>query len=177
MPAGDCAAKAAVYARDYYVGDIEQYEWKDAFSAKRYDFILFADVLEHLRDPWKALKESAGMLKPGGRIIVSVPNIAHTQILSSLYNNDFSYSDVGIMDRTHLRFFTEPTLRELIQEAGLQTCELVPVEAPVLPKKYGTRWNKVAIPATLWETLAAKKHADSIQFVACCQKAGHGDDK
>ncbi len=173
----DCAAKAAVYARDSYIGDIEQYGWKDAFSEKRYDYILFSDVLEHLRDPWRTLKESVGMLKPGGRIILSVPNIAHTQILSSLYNNDFSYSDVGIMDRTHLRFFTEATLRELIDEAGLNAGEVVPVEAPVLPKNCGTRWNKIYVPARLWEALASKEHANAIQFVACCQKEDHDGDK
>jgi 2-polyprenyl-3-methyl-5-hydroxy-6-metoxy-1,4-benzoquinol methylase len=166
-----CAGQAAAYARRCCVGDIEQYDWQGAFSGEQYDYILFADVLEHLRDPWHVLKASAGMLKPGGRIVVSVPNIAHAQILASLYNNDFSYADVGIMDRTHLRFFTADTLRQMIEESGLAVSDLVPVRAPVLPRGCGTRWNKTKVPAKLRKLLAAKEHAHAIQFVACCRKA------
>jgi 2-polyprenyl-3-methyl-5-hydroxy-6-metoxy-1,4-benzoquinol methylase len=166
-----CAGQAAAYARRCCVGDIERYAWKDAFSEQMYDYILFADVLEHLKDPWRVLSESAALLKSGGRIIISVPNIAHAQILASLYNNDFSYADVGIMDKTHLRFFTEATLRDMIRESGLETCELVPVETPVLPQGCGTRWNRTKVPARLRKLLAAKEHAHAIQFVACCRKA------
>ena len=165
-----CAGQAAAYARRCCVGDIEQYAWKDAFSAERYDYILFADVLEHLRDPWKVLRESADLLKLGGRIIISVPNIAHAEILASLYNNDFSYAEVGIMDKSHLRFFTEATLREMIAESGLQICDLVPVTAPVLPQGCGTRWNRTRVPAKLRKLLAVKEHAHAIQFVACCRR-------
>lgn len=167
---GDCAARAAVYARDCCVGDIERYDWQDAFSGKQYDYILFADVLEHLRDPWRVLGEVVDMLNPGGRIIISVPNIAHAQILASLYNNDFSYADVGIMDRTHLRFFTEATLRDMIREAGLRVSDLVPIKAPVLPRGCGTRWNRSGVPPRLRKLFAAKEHAHAIQFVACCRK-------
>jgi SAM-dependent methyltransferase len=166
-----CAGQAAAFARRCCVGDIEGYDWKAAFAGQQYDYILFADVLEHLKDPWRVLKTSAAFLKPGGRVIVSVPNIAHAQILASLYNNDFSYADVGIMDKSHLRFFTGATLRDMIEESGLTVCELVPVQAPVLPQGCGTRWNKTKVPARLRKLLAAKEHAHAIQFVACCRKA------
>ena len=166
----DCAARAAAYARDCCLGDIEQYAWWEAFSGRRYDYILFADVLEHLRDPWGVLKKSAELLKPDGRVIVSVPNIAHAQILASLYNNDFSYADVGIMDKTHLRFFTEPTLRDMVREAGLAVCGLSPVRMPVLPQGCGTRWNRTKVPAGLRKMLAAKEHAQAIQFVVSCRR-------
>lgn len=165
-----CAEVSARYARTCHIGNIEHYAWKDAFSQQSYDYVLFADVLEHLQDPWRVLKESAYMLKPGGKTIISVPNIAHAQILASLYNNDFSYASVGIMDRTHLRFFTEPTFREMIREAGLKICKMVPVEAPVLPVGCGTRWNKTKVPGKLREFLKNKEHAHAIQFVACCEK-------
>ncbi len=167
-----CAEQAAKYARLSYVGDIEQYVWKKVFAGRVYDYILFADVLEHLRDPWTMLEEATHKLKPGGAIIISVPNIAHVQILASLYNNDFSYADVGILDRTHLRFFTEPTLRQMIEGAGLSISGFVPIQAPVLPQGCGTGWNNAQVPSKLFNLLAKKQYAHAIQFVACCQIKG-----
>jgi 2-polyprenyl-3-methyl-5-hydroxy-6-metoxy-1,4-benzoquinol methylase len=165
-----CAELASGYARDCYVGDIEQYFWKDTYANRLYDFIIFADVLEHLRDPWCVLKESMQFLKPDGRIIISVPNVAHVQILASLYNNDFSYSSTGILDKTHLRFFTEATVRNMVEEVGLQVCELVPIQAPILPEGCGTQWNRSSIPLKLKKLLSKKSYAYAMQLVACCKK-------
>lgn len=165
-----CAKQASEFARDCHIGDIEQYLWKNTFAGRQYDFILFADVLEHLRDPWSVLKEAGQFLKADGLIIISVPNIAHVQIIASLYNNDFSYSSAGILDKSHLRFFTELTVRQMVEEAGLQVNELVPVQSPLLPDGCGTYWNKSGIPFKLKRMLSKKQHAYAMQFVACCNK-------
>ena len=165
-----CAERAAYYARDSYVGDIEQGGWKDLYAGRRYDIILFADVLEHLRDPWCVLREVDQFLRTGGRIILSVPNIAHAQILSSLYNDDFSYAEVGILDKTHLRFFTERTVRQMVEDCGLQVCDLIPVIANILPEGCGTLWNYSDVPAKLKLMLSSKPNAHAIQFVLCCAK-------
>lgn len=165
-----CAKKAAQYARDFHIGDIEQGGWKDAYADRRYDIILFADVLEHLRDPWQVLTEAAGQLKADGRIVLSVPNIAHAQILSSLYNDDFSYAQVGILDKTHLRFFTEQTVRQLVEDCGLRVCDLIPVNAKILPDGCGTLWNRSRVPAELKALLSSKPNAHAIQFVLSCAK-------
>ncbi len=165
-----CAEQAAEYARSCHVGDIERFAWKDDFAGRRYDLILFADVLEHLRDPWKVLSGVAPFLKQDGRIIISVPNIAHAQILACLYNNDFSYSSTGILDKTHLRFFTDLTIRQMIEEAGLQVCELVPVQRLILPEGCSTSCNQSSIPFKLKKILSRKRHAYAIQFVVCCKR-------
>ncbi|MBN1363949.1 MAG: glycoside hydrolase family 99-like domain-containing protein [Syntrophaceae bacterium] len=165
-----CAEQASEFARDCHIGDIEQYLWKDAFAGRQYDFVLFADVLEHLRDPWSVLKEAGQFLKADGRIIISLPNIAHVQIIASLYNNDFSYSSAGILDKSHLRFFTEPTIRQMVEEAGLQVCNLIPVQSPLLPEGCGTYWNKSGIPFKLKRMLSKKEHAYAMQFVVCCKR-------
>lgn len=164
-----CAETAAGYARDCYIGDIEEYKWKDAYANRTYDYILFADVLEHMRDPWLVLKEAVKMLNPNGRIIISVPNIAHIQILASLYNNDFSYTNRGILDNSHLRFFTESTMRHMIEEAGLEICKMIPIQCIVLPDGCGTKWNNSGVPAKVRRILAEKQHAYTMQFVACCK--------
>jgi len=58
----------------------------------------------------------------------------------------------------------------MILKAGLEVCDLLNIEMPVLPKNCGTRWDKIGAPAKLWEVLEKKEHAHAIQFVACCQK-------
>jgi len=166
-----CAKRAAEFARDCLVADLERDDWHSAFEGRAYDHILFADVLEHLRDPLAVLRASSSFLKPGGQIIISVPNIGHWQILASLINNDFSYNNVGIMDRTHLRFFTEATLRQMIFDAGLQPQRIEPVLFPDLPAGCGTQWNKTDVPRKIKRFLRSRAYADAIQIVVCCSKA------
>ncbi|NCC60278.1 MAG: methyltransferase domain-containing protein [Verrucomicrobiae bacterium] len=163
-----CARRAGAFARDLSIGDIENYTWKSEFFGRKYDYILFADVLEHLRDPWRVLKEATDMLQDGGKIIISVPNIAHVQVLACLYNDDFSYGEYGILDKTHLRFFTETTFRQMILESGLHIVDLVPVNAENLPEGCGTKLNKKNIPMNLYKILSSKNNPYAMQFVACC---------
>jgi SAM-dependent methyltransferase len=86
---------------------------------RRFDAILFADVLEHVADPLKVLSFYRQFLKTGGRIVISVPNIASWDRRLALLGGYFDYADTGIMDRTHLRFFTFRTAQILVREAGL----------------------------------------------------------
>lgn len=88
-------------------------EWHDKFQN-----IILADLLEHLRDPWQALRNMYRITRPGGRIIISIPNIMHISILRSLLNSDWNYADAGILDRTHLRFFTRKTATAMVTGAG-----------------------------------------------------------
>lgn len=86
----------------------------------QYDLILALDVLEHLVDPWAVLRHLGEHLTPEGTIIVSVPNVSRLSVsLPLLLGNRFRYTADGILDRTHLRFFTPETAAELITGAGL----------------------------------------------------------
>jgi 2-polyprenyl-3-methyl-5-hydroxy-6-metoxy-1,4-benzoquinol methylase len=82
------------------------------------DCVIFADVLEHLVDPWDALRVWGDRLEPGGTAVISLPNVAHWSVVSSLILGRFAYEQEGIMDRTHLRFFTRDTAVQLIEKAG-----------------------------------------------------------
>jgi methionine biosynthesis protein MetW len=84
-----------------------------------FDRILFGDVLEHLRDPEAVLRWAAGRLAHGGRVVVSLPNIAHWTARRELLLGRFPQEDHGLFDRTHLRFFTRATARELVERCGL----------------------------------------------------------
>jgi 2-polyprenyl-3-methyl-5-hydroxy-6-metoxy-1,4-benzoquinol methylase len=85
-----------------------------------YDLILLLDVLEHLPDPTRSLQDIANRLTPGGRVIVSVPNVAHWSVsVPLLLQRRFDYREAGIMDRTHLKFFVEGTAVKTLNDARL----------------------------------------------------------
>jgi methionine biosynthesis protein MetW len=84
-----------------------------------FDAVIYADVLEHLTDPLSELITAAPFVKPNGLVIVSVPNIAHWSVRYELLRGRFRYTPYGILDATHLRFFTEATIRQVMAEAGL----------------------------------------------------------
>jgi 2-polyprenyl-3-methyl-5-hydroxy-6-metoxy-1,4-benzoquinol methylase len=90
-----------------------------ALDDQGFDIIVFADVLEHTPDPLSVLKFYRRFLKPGGRVVVSLPNIACWDRRLALLFGHFDYADSGIMDRTHLRFFTFRTAQALLREAEL----------------------------------------------------------
>lgn len=85
-----------------------------------FDTILALDVLEHLRDPWGVIGVLAKSLAPGGRMIVSLPNVASAVVLGPLLLKDeFTYVEAGVMDRTHLRWFTRKSAVAMVEGAGL----------------------------------------------------------
>jgi methionine biosynthesis protein MetW len=115
--------KSANIAQEHCVelvrGDVESIELKDYYS-NFFDFIIFADVLEHLRDPDDVLKRFVKYLKDDGYIIVSLPNIANWRIRLKLLSGNFNYETHGILDESHLRFFTEKTVKDLITNSKLE---------------------------------------------------------
>jgi SAM-dependent methyltransferase len=128
----DYDAAAAEEARQYYgdfqVADIERFEfpWRGEF-----DYIVFADVLEHLRDPAAVLRRCIPALKESGKLVISVPNIANWIIRLGLLFGKFDYMDRGILDRTHLRFFTLRSLNQLMGEVSCEVLEAFPTPLPV----------------------------------------------
>lgn len=91
----------------------------DLLTPDSFDLILCLDVLEHLVDPWQTIQRIHRLLKPGGKLIVSLPNIRHYSVLLPLLlHGEFQYTEAGIMDRTHLRFFTRKTAMALLDDAG-----------------------------------------------------------
>lgn len=85
-----------------------------------YDVIVCADVLEHLRDPTGVLAALAALLRPGGSVVVSLPNVGFWRNRLALLRGRWDYTDQGILDRTHLRFFTPATARVMATDAGLE---------------------------------------------------------
>lgn len=82
------------------------------------DVIVLADVLEHMYDPWNALQNLRALLKPGGIVLASIPNIRNWVVIEQLIQGDFEYAETGTLDITHLRFFTLSGVKRLFGEAG-----------------------------------------------------------
>jgi 2-polyprenyl-3-methyl-5-hydroxy-6-metoxy-1,4-benzoquinol methylase len=99
------------------------------------DCVLFADVLEHLVDPWQVLRTWRARLRAGGCVIASVPNALHWTARLAFARGHFDYERAGLLDRTHLRFFTPRTAVELVEGAGLRVThfERVLTHYPKLP--------------------------------------------
>jgi len=116
----DAAKDAAEFCEDILVGDIESFKWLKKYQDIEFDYIIFADVLEHLYNPEMVLTKAKTLLKDEGSILMSLPNIAHNAIIMDLINDKFTYRKTGLLDNTHIRFFTKNTLEELITSSGLQ---------------------------------------------------------
>jgi methionine biosynthesis protein MetW len=113
----DAAAQARERCELVVVGDAEDPEVRADLPGDM-DVLVLADVLEHLRDPWAALTDLRTHLAPGGRAIVSVPNTGHWTARRAFLRGRFPYAEHGLFDRTHLRFFTRASARELADRAG-----------------------------------------------------------
>ena len=87
---------------------------------ENFDYIICGDVVEHLVNPWKALKNLQKMVKPGGHLIASIPNIMNIEVLEQVLHGRWDYKDAGILDRTHLRFFTLNSIKEMFEQADLK---------------------------------------------------------
>jgi 2-polyprenyl-3-methyl-5-hydroxy-6-metoxy-1,4-benzoquinol methylase len=101
------------------VGDLNTLELAAALDGAKFDAVLLLDVLGQLHDPSAFLKASAGLLAPGGRVILSVHNVTHAAVRLQLLGGQFRYTDAGLLDRTQLRFFDRKGLEGLLADAGL----------------------------------------------------------
>lgn len=113
----DAAKKAGKFCKEVLVGDVESVKISSGYE-KYFDIILFADILEHLKEPSEVLLRFSKYLKDDGVIIISVPNIANWRIRFQLLFGNFDYQEYGILDNSHIKFFTEKSTKNMIKEAG-----------------------------------------------------------
>jgi 2-polyprenyl-3-methyl-5-hydroxy-6-metoxy-1,4-benzoquinol methylase len=132
------AAAAAPYFAHMITGSIEDPDVQAQVRTRApFDAIIFADVLEHLVDPWAVLRELRPLLAPGGRVLLSVPNIAHWTARANLLAGRFDYTDGYLMDRTHLRWFTWKSARDLAAGSGYRVVE----ERAVFKPRFARFWR------------------------------------
>ncbi len=139
------AAKIAQTRLDRVIfSDIEKVQLDTFGLAKGYfDLIICADVLEHLYDPWKILFTLRDNLVPDGRILASIPNIQHMSIINNLVNGNWTYKNDGLMDATHIRFFTLGEIIKMFSGTGYKMVQCSHVKQPEIEniKKWPTDFD------------------------------------
>jgi SAM-dependent methyltransferase len=131
--------QAAAYARRFceavHVGDVETMEFP--FGPQSFDAVLCGDLIEHLRNPQAFLARIRPLLRPGGRLVLSTPNVANWSMRLSLLFGRFRYTERGILDRSHTYLFTWKSLRETLEGAGYRVVRFdftVPVPVFTTPR-------------------------------------------
>ena len=155
-------------------GDIEKSYWHQKLRNNTYDYIVFADVLEHLRAPEKVLEQCYQMLKPNGTILCSIPNIAHASVIIGLLNNDFPYHTTGLLDRTHISFFTNKTFKEMCRKYHYAV-----VYEKAIPSKVGTneiQYDYKSVPGLIENSLRFTQNAEAYQYVFGLRKEDEAVD-
>lgn len=113
-------------------------KWPEKVYERKYDYLFFGDVLEHLKDPGVTLQKCQRLLTKNGKIFVSVPNVAHMSIRLELLSGNFEYEPMGILDNTHLKYFTLRSFSEMATQAGyaltLEDCTLNDYPTEVITK-------------------------------------------
>lgn len=122
------AAKVAAESfAEVLVGDVDALDLSHLQGA--FDALIISEVLEHLVDPWTALERLVACLKPGGVVFASSPNVAQFGVIKGLIMGRFDYKEMGVMDRTHLRWFTPNSYRTMFEAAGVEVEDLRPIRA------------------------------------------------
>ncbi len=161
----------AVLARPHYrrveVADLDTCDLATLFPGCRYDFIVCADVLEHLRQPERILGACRTLLAPTGRVLISVPNAGYAGLVAELMGGEFRYRDEGLLDRTHLRFFTRRSLQRFLAEAGWVANSIDVVEVDLAASEFRVAFD--SLPPAVARHLIASPDASSYQFIVAAR--------
>lgn len=175
----------AQVAEQYFVrmivGDVERMNLSEVFPEERFDVVIFGDVLEHLAEPQRVLENVSSVLAPGGSVVASIPNVAHASVRLALLGGRFRYTDQGLLDRTHLRFFDKEGVEELFAGAGYAVAEWRRVEVDVFSTELALRPQH--FPSRLVEAAVSSPEGLTYQFVvtarladATSRTAGHAGE-
>jgi 2-polyprenyl-3-methyl-5-hydroxy-6-metoxy-1,4-benzoquinol methylase len=135
----------------------------------QFDAILAGDVLEHLISPQEVLSRAARLLAPGGQVVVSLPHVGHVDVRLSLLQGRFDYRTFGLLDATHLRFFTLKTVQELVKQSGLVMTDLRRVRVPAFETEQAV--ERSSVQTAVLEAALADPEAETYQFVFTAVKA------
>lgn len=157
--------EASQYAKQSFIGEdygnIEKYYWDNA--QEKYDYIVFADVLEHLRDPGAVLARCKKHLKPQGEILVSIPNITHNSIIIDMLNDEFEYGKVGLLDSTHVHFFSCTSFCRMIQSCGIGISEMISIYSRVGDNEISNSY--LDVPIEIEQYLRKREEGSVYQYV------------
>lgn len=155
---------ASRFAVEVHVVDLDRDDYISKLIGQEFDVALFGDVLEHLRDPLGALRSVQRVLAPRkGFVVLSVPNVAHADVRLNLLAGRFDYTPSGLLDETHLRFYTRESLDRLVDEAGFVTVDFRRVACRALESEIDV--DPVGVDGAVLAAVLADPEAEAYQFV------------
>lgn len=162
------------YVPRVYASDLNDPNWTEEIKSENglFDYVIAADVLEHVYNPWQVLEGMTSLLAEGGAIILSVPHVGHASVAACLVDEDFEYWPWGLLDRTHIRFFGVKNVQSLINGAGLaiEDAQFV-VRTPEMTE-FAARWKRM--PADIQAALQRNRYSHVLQVVTCSRKSTDG---
>ncbi len=162
----EAASAAKQYCQEVIVADLDFVSVQEILGDRQFDVAIFGDVLEHLRDPWQVLRDTRQILKKDGYIVASIPNIAHGAIRLSLLQGKFEYTELGILDNTHLRFFTRKTVQDLVENSGYLLKNIERTKLPLLANNnLVPHVNINDFEREMIEKMQQDEDIDTLQFV------------
>ena len=134
------------HCKKVYRSDLNNTKWVDELSDEGlFDVVVATDVLEHLYDPWQTLQLIGKLLSQNGYILLSIPHVSHAVIMACLADNDFAYSETGLLDKTHIRFFGIKNMEQLVSDAGMKIIGAEFVVKQPEDTEFARKWSKLSI--------------------------------
>lgn len=167
---------ARPYAQAVHVIDLDQERASELLAGEHFDVLVFGDVLEHLRDPATTFNDALKLLAPQGRVVVSLPNMAHADVrLALLLEGQVPYAEWGLLDRTHLRWFTRDSMISLFSDAGLEVFEWQRTVREIGETEIP--YDRNSVPADLRNWLTSQQDITTYQFVVQAHRRDESDSE
>jgi len=166
------AEKARPFLEELVVADLNLVDLAAQFPGRTFDRVVFGDVLEHLLDPQGVLTSAVDLLSADGSVVISIPNVGHGALRLCLLQGHWDYRDVGLLDRTHIRFFTLSNLLALIEQAGLVVTELRSSVADPLQTEIAIDQDR--LPPGVVDWVRRQPTAYDYQYILTARRAGDG---
>ncbi len=164
---------ASQYSSLSILGDIESFEWTKELSGQKFDYIIFSDVLEHLKYPDRTLVKVKDFLKEEGRLLISIPNVSHNSVIADLLFDRFDYQNIGILDNTHLKYFTYGSAKDMLTQCGysIEKDDCIRVARPI---EFQNSIDK--LPDEIIRYLYARPTGNVYQIILCCTKTTYFEE-
>lgn len=159
--------KAEIFAREALLGEdygnLNKTLWFELLKGRKYDRVVVLDVLEHLEKPKEVLNCLKELLKDEGQIILSIPNIAHNAIILELLKNQFPYSKLGLLDSTHIHFFSYYSILDMIREVDLHISTIDAIKKVISDTEFICSYTEVPLEIAYY--LRTRKFGDVYQYL------------
>lgn len=165
---------AKQYAAGGICANLLDDQWVEYFHGISFDYILFADVLEHLSDPLSVVKKAASLMNETGKMLVSIPNIGHNDILLKLMDGQWNYTSLGLLDDTHIHFWGINNLQPFFEQAGLRIAVLdAAYQTTQCTEQFANSDHQP--DGTAVDLICSRKEGEIYQFVLTLEKQREGE--